>query len=141
MATTLTLRRVGSRLFWLRLRSRSDSAKTSGIYGYAGVVVHRSSAIAPSLPYISFEAFPVDAGLREHVLHRRMINRVDFTHAQHVDAFGLEQPAHIDGKGRDDVAGSGDEKCREAAQMRAKRLWQALQGGGQAGGGVFTSSS
>ena len=54
MATTLTLRRVGCRLFCLRLRYRRRLRQNKRLYGYAGVVVHRSSAAAPSTSMYSF---------------------------------------------------------------------------------------
>ena len=52
--------------FWLRFRSRSNFVKTPGPYGYAGVVVHRSTIV--TLPVL----LQGRAELRKHnILHTR----------------------------------------------------------------------
>ncbi len=60
--------------------------------------------------------------------------------SQHVDALGLKQPAHIAGKGRDDVAGPGDKKRGETVHMGAERFGKALQGLNQTRRRVFMES-
>lgn len=87
------------------------------------------------------EPVPVDRGFRQHVLHRLMIDLIDFAHAQHVGPFRLEQPAHIAAKRRRSVAGAGDEKRGETLQRRVERRWKALKGRNKAGRGIFTPSS
>nr|WP_295458527.1 hypothetical protein [uncultured Thiodictyon sp.] len=88
------------------------------------------------------ESVPVDRAFGEHMLHRLMINRVDFAHAQHVGPLRLEQPAHIAAKVRCGVAGARAEKPGERLQMGAERRWQALKGILPArGGSIFTTSS
>ena len=68
MATTLTLRRVGCRLFCLRLRYRRRLRQNKRLYGYAGVVVHRSSAAAPSTSMYSFSESLLHNGLARYRL-------------------------------------------------------------------------
>ena len=88
------------------------------------------------------ESVPIDRACGEHMLHRLMIDRVDFTHAQHVGPLRLEQPAQIAAKGRGGVAGARAEKPGKRLHMGAERRWQALKGNLQArGGSIFTTSS
>lgn len=85
---------------------------------------------------------PVDRTVAEHRLHRLMVDRVDFAHAQHVGPLRLEQPAQIASKGRGGVARTRAEKRRERLQMGAERRGQALKDLFQANGaGIFTTSS
>jgi hypothetical protein len=56
------------------------------------------------------ESVPVDGAVAQHMLHRLLIDLVDFTHAQHVGPLRLVQPAHIAAKGRCGVTGTRAEK-------------------------------
>ena len=73
------------------------------------------------------------------MLHRLMIDLVHFTHPQHVCPFRLEQATDVAAEGRRGIARAGDEKRGEQLQMCAERLWEALQGRNQRGGGIFTT--
>jgi hypothetical protein len=67
-----------------------------------------------------------------------MIHRVDFTHAQHVAALGLEEAAHIGAEGLGDVAGVGEEKTGKSVEMGTKRFRKASQGTRKGGRVNFT---
>jgi len=96
-----------------------------------GVGLRRNNALQPG---------PVHALGGEHVLHGLMIGRVDFAHAQHVAALGLEEAAHVGAKGLGDVAGTGEEKTGKTVEMDTKRLRKPSQGMRKGGRVNFTGS-
>jgi hypothetical protein len=53
---------------------------------------------------LSTKALPINASFCQHVLHRLMVDGVDFTHPQHIGSFGLKQSTHIAFKRRGGVA-------------------------------------
>jgi len=67
-----------------------------------------------------------------------MIGRVDFAHAQHVAALGLEEAAHIGAEGLGDVAGAGDEKTGKSVEMGTKRFRKPAKDTRKAGTANFT---
>jgi len=74
------------------------------------------------------------------VLHGLMIGRVDFAHAQHVAALGLEEATYIGAEGLGDVAGAGDEKTGKAVEMGAKRFRKPTQNTRKGGRVNFTGT-
>ena len=73
-------------------------------------------------------------------MHGLMIHRVDFTHAQHVAALGLEEAAHIGAEGLGDVAGTGEEKTGKTVEMDTKRFRKPAKGTRKGGTVNFTGS-
>ncbi|MBM4207460.1 MAG: hypothetical protein FJ190_05385 [Gammaproteobacteria bacterium] len=57
------------------LRLRSNSVKTPGLYGYAGVVVHRSASLASMYSFSAIWSFCLIRPLKPYVMHRRSICR------------------------------------------------------------------
>ncbi|NTV86404.1 MAG: hypothetical protein HGA21_06655 [Burkholderiaceae bacterium] len=69
-----------------------------------------------------------------------MIGRVDFAHAQHVAAPGLEEAAHVGAESLGDVASAGDEKTGKSVKMGAKRFRKPSKGTRKARRVNFTGS-
>jgi hypothetical protein len=69
-----------------------------------------------------------------------MIGCVDFAHAQHVAALGLEEAAYVGAKGLRNVAGAGEEKTGKTVEMGTKRFRKPAKGTRKGGTVNFTGS-